>query len=46
MENRWSIYGGRREEDGKKKGGGWMGNEWGKGLDWEGVLSFFPVFFG
>ena len=38
--------GGRREEEGRWMDGEWMGNGWGKRMDWEGVLSFFPVFFG
>ena len=38
--------GGRWEEEGRWMDGEWMGNEWGKGMDREGVLSFFPVFFG
>ena len=57
MEYRWRIDGVSTEEDGRKMGrrweeegrwmdGAWMGNEWGKRMDWEGVLSFFPVFFG
>ena len=36
--------GGRWEEEGRGMNGKWMGNEWGKRMDWEGFASFFLIF--